>query len=477
MADSLRRLETEPFDVLLLACRLGEGSALTLLERLRAAPAPPPVVLLAAIADEATAVQGLRLGAHDYLITRRGYLTRLPLTLEAALAHRRLQAEREKLAAQVAEGARLHAQVLQTEKLAALGQVIARLAHELSNPLVAILGTAELLRRSPLAAETLERVNRITQQAERMARLVRNLLSFTRQRPPHRRQPLSLNRLLEETLELEAFELQRSQVAVVRKLDPDLPETLADPDQLQQVFTNLVRNAAQAMRGAHGHGTLTVATRYDEPAGQVVAEIADDGPGIAPEHLPRIFDPFFTNKPEGEGTGLGLAIARGILEAHGGRIGVESRPGEGATFTVELAVLVERRRRARPEDEGPAIRGKTVLVVEHDAGTAALLGELLGVDGHRVERVASGGEALQRLLTGSYDVIVSDFRLPDREGIRLYRELDALNPSIADRLIFLIEEPVSPEARTFLDRTRTVGLVKPFTLAELQRAIRHVLLA
>lgn len=471
--ECLDRLKAEPFDALLVAAR----NPLTLLDRLQAIPARPPVVLLVAPAGEAVAVRGLRRGAHDYLVRRRGYLTQLPLTLEAAVLHHRLQAEREKLTAQVSEAARVHEQTLQTEKLAALGQVIARLAHELSNPLVAILGTAELLRREPLPPETLERVGRITQQAERMARLVRNLLSFTRQRPPDRRQPVDLNQLLQETLGLEAFELQRSRITVARELAGELPETLADPDQLQQVFTNLIRNAAQAMRAAHGRGTLTVTTRSDEAAGRVVAQIADDGPGIPPEHLPRIFDPFFTSKREGEGTGLGLAIARGIVEAHGGTIGVTSRPGAGATFTVELPVQQERRRKARSEDEGPAILEKAVLVVEHDAATAALLGELLGLDRHRVERVGSGGEALRRLMAGTYDVIVANFRLPDRAGVRLYRELDAMDPALPDRLIFLLEEPIDPETRTFLERTRLVWLVKPFTLAELQRAIRRVVLA
>ncbi len=475
--DCLARIQAEPFDALLLACRLAEGTALTVLKRLQAATARPPVVLLAAMADEAMAVQGLGLGAHDYLVRRRGYLTKLPLTLEAALAYHRLQAEREKLAAQVAESAQVLEQSVQTEKLAALGQVVARLAHELSNPLVAILGTAELLRREPLAVQTKERVTRIAQQAERMARLVRNLLAFARERPPDRRQPLSLNRLLDETLELEAFELEVGRIRVVRALAPDLPETLADPDQLQQVFSNLVRNAVQAMRGAAGRGTLTVTTRYDEATGRAIARIADDGPGIPPQYLQKIFDPFFTSKPEGEGTGLGLAIARGIVEVHGGRIGVQSRPGEGASFTVELPVLAERRGEPRPEDVRPPIRGKTVLLVKHEAGSAALVEELLGLDEHRVERVERGGEALQRLMTGSYDVIVSDLQLSDREGIRFYRELDALDPSLPDRLIFLVKEPLSPEDRRFLEQTRTAWLAEPFTLAELQRAIRLALLA
>jgi PAS domain S-box-containing protein len=236
----------------------------------------------------------------------------------------------------VTEERRLGEQLLQREKLAAVGQLVSGVAHELNNPLAGILAFSQLLLASaPANPEQLEALAAIQKEAKRAAKIINNLLLFARQRPPERVRT-DLNRVMLDALELRRYALMTHRVEIVVELDPELPDTLADPFQLQQVFLNLITNAEQALTGRETGAGRRLTLRTARAGDRLVASVHDSGPGVPPEIADRIFDPFYTTKPVGEGTGLGLSISDGIVREHGGHIHVESRPGSGARFSVVL---------------------------------------------------------------------------------------------------------------------------------------------
>lgn len=229
-------------------------------------------------------------------------------------------------------------QLIQADKLAAIGQLVAGIAHEINNPLAAVSGHAQLLLRRNPEESIKSDLEVICHESSRIIKIVQNLLSFARQSAPQRRY-VSVNEALEEILALRAYEMKVNNVELSRELQPDLPRTMADFQQLQQVFLNIVVNAEQAMTKAHGRGRLLVKTGQAGPMIRTV--FADDGPGIPQENLSKIFDPFFTTKEPGKGTGLGLSICSGIVQEHGGHMWVESEEGNGSTFTVEIPLVGE----------------------------------------------------------------------------------------------------------------------------------------
>ncbi|MGH9787519.1 MAG: two-component system sensor histidine kinase NtrB, partial [Candidatus Acidiferrales bacterium] len=227
----------------------------------------------------------------------------------------------------------LEDKVVQREKLAAVGQLVSGIAHELNNPLTAVTGYAQLLAGAPLPAEYAEKAERLRQEAERAGRIVSNLLLFARGGKAEK-QLVRVEDALERSLSLRAYELKVENIEVVRDLPADLPPVQADLHQLEQVFLNILLNAEQAILSARDRGAITV--RAAAEGGRLRLRFSNDGPGIAPDLLPHIFDPFVTTKPAAEGTGLGLYISRTIVREHGGEIQAESGPAGGATFIVEL---------------------------------------------------------------------------------------------------------------------------------------------
>jgi len=233
------------------------------------------------------------------------------------------------------------AQLIQSGKLAAIGQLVAGVAHELNNPLTSVVGYSQLLLSAECGEEIKRDLERISRQAQRAAEIVHNLLTFARRREP-RKEPININDVIEKSLELQAHQLELDRISIVRELDKALPPTMADPFQMQQVFMNIITNAYQALRDWEGKRELRVRSRLE--GDMIRLEFADSGPGIPPEVMSRLFEPFFTTREVGEGTGLGLPISHGIVEAHGGRIWAESpstelgtgEVGKGATFIVEI---------------------------------------------------------------------------------------------------------------------------------------------
>lgn len=370
-------------------------------------------------------------------------------------------------------------QLMQAEKMAALGQTISGVAHELNNPLATILSWAERLAEQQADEKTRQGLDIIRSESERAARIVRNLLTFARKRQTTRAL-VDLNQVVRETLALRGEAQRLHHIEVREDLAADLPQVFADSHQIKQVLLNLLINAEQALGSSGRGGTVGVRTERDAERGVVRLEVADDGPGISEEVQGRIFDPFFTTKDVGKGTGLGLTVAYAIVQEHAGRISVRSRPGAGATFTVELPVAAELlRARGGPSAQQPipldAFKGLRVLVVEDEPALAAAVAESLTDAGFIVDRAGDGEEGLARLAEHRYDLLICDLKMPKIDGVQFYRAMAAAAPALARRVIFVTGDVAGTTAERFLDETGCCWLSKPFRLGDLLRAARDTL--
>ena len=367
-------------------------------------------------------------------------------------------------------------QLIQAEKLSALGELISGVAHELNNPLTGVMGYSQLMMSADVEPEIKRSLERIHKEAVRCQRIVQNLLAFARRHRPERKL-VDVNQVLHDTLELRAYQLKVDGVDVNVDPAPDLSPVLADSYQIQQVFLNIINNAHQALMEISGPKRLLLRTR--QSAGSIRIEFVDNGPGIAEDKIGKIFDPFFTTKEIGRGTGLGLSLSYGIVREHEGQILVRSELGAGATFTVELpaqskgAVVSQKAEPAAPGRED-APRGR-ILVVDDEETILDLLMAMLGGFGHRVETAGNGRQALDKIRESDFDVIISDLKMPDMGGQKLYEAIRGIKPHLLDRMIFFTGDTVNPGTQAFFQRTGSPYLSKPFRLEEVDDLVAKVL--
>jgi two-component system NtrC family sensor kinase len=276
--------------------------------------------------------------------------------------------------------------------------------------------------------------------------------------------------------------LRTSNIEVSLQLDPQLPQAMVDAHLLQQVFVNIINNGRQAMEAHQPKGLIKITT---ETCGhQVRAIIQDNGPGIPEENLSKIFDPFFTTKEVGKGTGLGLSLCYGIIKEHGGTITPRSKPGEGATFVIELPITEEA---AETAGEKPAFEpmapdrregaGRKVLVVDDEETILQMVRETLLPCGYEVDVAPDGETGLRRLSEKHYDLALCDCRMPGLNGQQVYERLRAINPALSERIIFITGDVINEKTRTFLEQQKRVCLPKPFSLSEFRDAIKRTLAA
>jgi signal transduction histidine kinase len=367
---------------------------------------------------------------------------------------------------------RLQEQLIQSEKMSAIGQLIAGVAHDLNNPLASVVGFADYLSEAgQVPANLAEPLLVIRQEAERAATIVRNLLNFARKQEGER-QVHAIRPLLEATLALLRNQLMALKVEALLEVEPGVPEIEMNTNQVTQVFVNLVNNAAQAIAtsGRPGRVRVTVRPWLDG----IAVSVADDGPGIPEELAARVFEPFFTTKPEGQGTGLGLSICQGIIKEHGGRITLDPGPGVGATFTVELP-RGGRAARLTPPPGGPSVaRALRLLVVDDELPILHYMRATLESWGHTVEIATDGTEALERALARPFDAIICDLRMPRLGGREMYLQLTQEHPAVAQRIIFATGDTVRGDTLRFLESLGRPFLHKPFTLAELRAVLAGV---
>jgi signal transduction histidine kinase len=371
------------------------------------------------------------------------------------------------------------AQLIQSEKLSAVGQFVAGVAHELNNPLTAVIGFSDLLGSMETDPKNRRHLELISKSAHRCHKIVHSLLSFARQHAPERR-PVAANVLIEEVIEIMAYDLRTSNVAVVKKLGDGLPRIMGDAHQLQQVFVNILGNARQAIEPYRRDGEIVIRTGL--AGGFVQIEFQDNGPGIRPENLARIFDPFFTTKPVGKGTGLGLSLSYGIIQEHGGKIGARSEPGHGATFLIELPVAPEEapaaiadRVPAEAAAGAPLSRGQAVLVVDDEDEILQLTEELLRHAGYAVETALNGARALELIARRKFDLVVCDWKMPGLSGIHVYEQLRQTDPATAARMIFMTGDVINETFQKFLEAEGKPCLPKPFAIGEFRATVAQVL--
>lgn len=387
--------------------------------------------------------------------------------------------------------------LLQTEKLAALGQMLSSIAHELSNPLTSVLGYAQRLLVRQDAAARSEEARQIYQEAERASTILRQLLLNARETLPERR-AISLNQIVMRVMELKRFSLAAEKIHVEMDLDSGLPPVHGDSGQLQQVLMNLIGNAQHALEQLDQGGTIRLRTRG---IGQrrVLLEVEDNGPGIPQAIQARIFDPFFTTKPAGVGTGLGLSIVLSVVREHGGQVHVISPPQGGAKFQIELPAASERqraetstlaapeKRSARPDalpfaasSDRPSAPFESreiprVLVVEDEPTVARLIADVLEEEGMHADVLLDGREALDRAARESYDLVICDMKMPGLDGQHFLRTLQRTGNPLRDRFLFVTGDVIAAQTREFLERNRLPHVAKPFRVEELTEKVREVL--
>lgn len=376
----------------------------------------------------------------------------------------------------VTDQRRTEAQLQQAEKLAAIGQLVSGVAHEINNPAAIISGFAQTMLLDDLKAEHRDMAKTIHDEATRIGRITQNLLAFARAGGKERAL-IDLNDIIRRTFALRSYHLSTLNIAVTLDLDASDPKIWANASEVQQLLLNIVINAEQALVSVDPPRAITIRSIAGEH--EVRLEIADNGPGIPPEIRGRIFDPFFTTKPEGVGTGLGLSICYGIARDHGGRIALESDPGPGARFVIDLPR--DPRNTPRPPSDtrlpsGTPARRVSVLLVDDEASLRTALLQFLTRRGLDATAVGDGAEALRVLKVRPFDVIVSDVRMPGMGGRDFMEQLRAERPDLVPRVIFTTGDAFEQETATLLAESGAPTVSKPFDFSTLERLIRDVAL-
>jgi PAS domain S-box-containing protein len=385
----------------------------------------------------------------------------------------------------VTEVKRLESQLIQAEKLAAMGQMLAGVAHELNNPLTAILGASELLRdRQGVDDNTKRQLEMTHRQARRAARIVQNLLEFSRPASPQKK-TLDLNVVIDRTLQLQDHSLRRNNVEVEFQAVPGIPPIVGDANQHNQIFLNLISNAEQAIREARPSGRIQI--RLARSGNRVTATVQDDGVGIPPEVLPKLFDPFFTTKRPGGGTGLGLSICMSIVREHGGNIEASSLPAGGAAFTVTLPVAEPASGRRPPAklDSGSgesalptlnAFAKHSVLVLDDEESIRMLLTEGLSSYGLKVDCAATAEQAMSLILSTKYDVLICDLKLsasgPNADGYGVAQRLRIAAAASQPEVIYMSGDLISDDNSNLPPAARR--LQKPFRVSDVLHILTEI---
>lgn len=371
--------------------------------------------------------------------------------------------------------ARQREQIFQAEKMSALGELLAGVAHELNNPLSVVVGHALMMREETTDPEVLRRLEKISGAAERCARIVKSFLAMARQQPA-RLAPMDLSEAVETAVEALRNGANGLKASVEIDLAQDMPWIRGDSDQLVQVLINLLTNADQAISASGTGDRIAVSSTFHKKAGTIELRVADNGPGVPRSIRSRIFDPLFTTKDVGKGTGIGLAFCHRVITSHNGEIRLEPDAGKGATFVLRLPVSPREAvaDATSPAEADPVPAGR-ILVVDDEPDVAELIREILQRDGYGVDHADSAETALVLARSHAYALILSDLNMPGIGGRGFYEIMARELPAMADRIGFVTGDTMSPSARGFLDSANRPYLEKPIAPSELRALAQRML--
>jgi PAS domain S-box-containing protein len=362
-------------------------------------------------------------------------------------------------------------------RLASIGQMASGVAHEINNPVASIIGFADLLLERDIPSDIRDDIDVIHSEAERVAGIVSKLLAFARRREPEM-EYVNINDVVQTAVDLRFNELETNNVTISTLFDSDLPWTMADSNQLQQVFLNLIINAEIELKQIKRNGKLTIKTETKD--GNIRISFTDNGYGIPEENIEKIFEPFFTTRKKDEGTGLGLSVCHGIMVDHKGTINAKNEPGGGATFIVELPIVEGGRQIEMPEsilEEAIPVTAANILVVDDEPAVLKFLCRTLRGQGYNVDGVQNASEVLLKFQNDGYDLILLDIKLPGMSGIDLYKHMQKKEPLLAKKVVFITGDVMGGNTRSFLSRTKAHYIVKPFSAGQLRREVNGILAA
>jgi two-component system NtrC family sensor kinase len=500
-SEGIKKASEEPYDLVITDIVMPEINGFQVMDHLKTNLPDTVVLAITGYVSTESAVQALRRGAYDYLSkpfdvdimkvtvgralekvrlqkALRRHMSELEQKVEERTAE--LKDTNNKLEKSLVDLRAAQEHLIQAEKMSALGELIAAVAHELNTPLSTIALNAQLVTSVVEEDRAKTQLDRIGEATSHCRKVVKNLLSFARKQRPEVASS-DINEVCDKAIDLVAYQLKVNSVELEKRFDPRLPRIMADPHQLQQVFINLATNACQAMSNAAGRGRLVVETRARE--GVIEVGFHDDGPGISKEHQRKIFDPFFTTKADG--TGLGLSISYGIIKEHGGDITVRSEPGVGTSFVIALPIATTRdvSRAAAPAPDTaqagaaadasrtPSKSATTrVLIVDDDRALLGTLADIVQSLGFDVHATSVGTEALEIATSMQPDVALTDLNMPGGvPGRVLLQRLLDVNPAM--RVIVLTGNVDPGLEREILELGASGFLRKPVDLQSLERAI------
>jgi PAS domain S-box-containing protein len=374
-----------------------------------------------------------------------------------------------------ARRAELEQKAVMASHLASIGELASGIAHEVNNPLASIVLYSQLLIEENLPDNIKRDVMSIYESAVRATNIIRRLLTFARQQL-QKRMPVNINDIVEVTLELRKYALETSNIKVKTILDSQLPFTMADAVQLQEVFLNIILNAETEMKLYRGKGNLLIKTEKSND--KIVISFKDDGPGITKENLSKIFNPFFTTRQVGEGTGLGLSICHGIIIEHDGRIYAESEPNKGTTFYIELPIIKRIAYSTRKDSVATKRKKLTrskILVIDDEIGILDSLSRILAKHGHKVETTDNCEEALRMIKNTEYNYILLDVKLPGMSGIDMFNQLKKEDASVVNKLAIITGDTMEPDTQAFLEYAKVPCFVKPFDTKNFIRELNSLI--
>ena len=365
-------------------------------------------------------------------------------------------------------------ELVQSEKLASIGQLVSGVAHELNNPLTIVIGLIDLMIDSnDMPAKQKKRLKKVHTATMRCAKVVENLIKFSRKEVVHN-ETIDINSIVEETIGFFEYQFMVNNISLKKSIQKNIPPTVGDPQQLKQVFLNIISNAYDSMVSQDNEKLLEVTTHSDDKT--IIIEFRDTGHGVLEDHRKRLFEPFFTTKDVGRGTGLGLSLSFGIMKEHNGEIFLDSTYKDGAKFTLVLPIVTAHFKEKNDPETNTINSSTKILIIDDEKDIIEFQKDVLNNYRCKIEIAYDGEQALKKIQKWDFDIILSDIKMPGRlNGIELYSKIQKAKPGLEKRIIFTTGDTASKETKDFFEHIDTYYLVKPFLIKEYIDAINRCL--